>query len=562
MKHPTTFPLLQQLHGYDRGTVRSDLIAGLTTAIMLVPQGMAYAMLAGLDPIVGLYASTVPLFVYALLGTSRQLAVGPVAMDSLLVASAIGPLAAGDPALAISLAALLALMVGVLQLGMGFARMGFLVKFLSHPVIAGFTSAAALIIGLSQLGQILGIPIERSPYIHQVLLQASQHITETNLATLGIASASIGLLIGLKRYAPRVPRFLVVVVLGTLSVRLFGLDHAGVAIVGEVPGGLPFPTLDFIDPSRIGELIAIAITIALVGFMESIAAAKNFARVNHYEVDADQELIALGAANALGSAFGAYPVTGGFSRTAVNAQAGAKTGIASLFTAGTIVLTLLFLTPLFHDLPKAVLAAIIMTAVFGLIAFDEVGHLWKVSRPDLGSMAITFFATLSLGIQQGIVIGVLASVAWFVWKTSRPHVARLGRVPGTNLYRNLERYPEAAIPEGIDAIRIDAPLWFANTAFLKATVLDTVDENTRDLVIDCKAIGSVDAQALSTIEEIVHTLEERDIRIWLAGVRGPVRDALDAADLMERIGSEHVVERVHEAVDQITGAAIQPRQAS
>jgi len=538
-------PLIGQLRGYDASALRTDGVAGLTTAIMLIPQAMAYAMLAGLDPIIGLYASTVPLAVYGLLGTSRQLAVGPVAMVSLLVASGVGAIAGSDPALYTALAATLALMVGLLQWGMGLVRVGFLVTFLSHPVIAGFTSAAALIIGLSQLEHVLGVPLERSHHVHEIVLQAIEHAGQTNPLTFGIAVASMVLLIGLKRFVPNVPRFLVVVVGGTLAVWGLDLNGAGVATVGAVPGGLPAPSLPLLDPGAIRDLLPIAVTIALVGFMESISVAKNFARANRYEVDADQELKALGLANVAGSVFGAYPITGGFSRTAVNAQAGARTGLASLITAAVVTVTLLFFTPLFHFLPKAVLAAIIMTAVIGLIDIVEAKHLWKVSRADFGLMALTFVGTLTLGIEQGIVLGVLGSLAWFVWQTSRPHVAILGRLPGSTVYRSVDRYPEATTQPDVVAMRIDAPLFFANTAFLKKVVMRSVGPDVRHLIIDCKAISSVDAQALSTIEEIVDELKTRQVEIWLAGVRGPVRDAFEAAHL--ELPESHRVERVYEA---------------
>jgi len=550
------FPLLAQLGpDYLSTSLRGDLTAGLTTAIMLIPQAMAYAMLAGLEPIVGLYASTLPLLVYGLLGTSRQLAVGPVAMVSLLVASGVGALAGDDLATYTALAATLALMVGVMQWAMGMFRMGFLVKFLSHPVIAGFTSAAALIIGFSQLKHVLGVPIPRSHHFYETVWHAIELLPDTNLVALAISAVSVVALVALKRFAPGFPRFLLVVVAGALAVWGLGLEGT-VGIVGEVPSGLPRPSAPALGIGELQSLLPTAITIALVGFMESISVAKNFARQNRYEVDADQELKALGLANVVGSAFQAYPVTGGFSRTAVNAQAGARTGVASLVTAAVVVVTLLFLTPLFYYLPKAVLASIIMTAVFGLVDVAEARHLWRVSRSDLASMGLTFVATLTLGIEQGILLGVAGSLVWFIWSTSRPHVAKLGRVPGTTIYRNLARYPDAVIPDGIVALRIDAPLYFANTAFLKETIMGAVSDDTDHLVVDCKAIGSVDAQALSAIEEIIDELSHRGIRLWVAGVRGPVRDALDAAHLLDETTRQQMVERVHEAIDRIEGRTL------
>ncbi len=548
-------PLLDQLRHYDRPMLQGDVVAGLTTAVMLIPQATAYAMLAGLEPIVGLYASVVPLLVYSLLGTSRQLAVGPVAMVSLLVASAVGPLAGGDPVAYAGLAALLALLVGLLQWGMGLVGLGFLVRFLSHPVVAGFTSAAALIIGLSQLKHVLGIELARSAYVHEILGQALTRLDEVNLAALGVSAASIAVLVLLKRYAPGVPRFLVVVVAGALAVAGLGLD---VATVGEVPRGLPGFAVPPGSLGAIGDLMPMAVTIALVGFMESISVAKNFARQHQYTVDADQELVALGLANVAGAFFGAYPTTGGFSRTAVNAQAGARTGVAGLVTVGAVVLTLLFLTPLFTSVPTAVLAAIIMTAVFGLVDVATVRHLWAVDRSDLALMGITFVATLTVGIEPGILAGVGASLLSFVWRTSRPHVAVLGRLPGTEVYRNVARYPEAVRAAGVLALRVDAPLFFANTAFLKQVFDRHVaeEESLGHLVLDAKAIGSVDSQALDALVEIVDGLQRQGITVWLSGVRGPVRDALRACGLWAQVGEEHIVERVHDAVERLAPARV------
>jgi len=552
-----TLPLLSQLEHSDARSLRSDLVAGLTTAIMLIPQAMAYAMLAGLDPIIGLYASTLPIALYALLGTSRQLAVGPVAMVSLLVASGIGAIGAEDPAQVAALAALLALMVGGIQWGIGAARLGFLVKFLSHPVIAGFTSAAALIIGFSQLKHLLGLDLARSHHVHTLLLQALSQLDQVNLLTLAISGTSIALLLGLKRFAPRFPRFLLVVVGGTVLVWALGLEASGVAIVGAVPGGLPALRVPELDWATVLALAPIAITIALVSFMESISVASNFARANRYDIDADQELKALGLANVASGVFQGYPVTGGFSRTAVNGQAGAQSGVAGLVTSAVVVVTLLVLTPLFHYLPKAVLAAIIMTAVFGLVDVKEARHLARVSRSDLALMGLTFIATLTLGIEPGIGVGVAASLLWFVWRTSTPHVAVLGRLANTTIYRNVARHPDAEITPGVLALRIDAPLYFANTAFLKGIIdRHLAGQDVHHLVLDAKAIGSVDAQALDWLAQLLESLERQGVTLWLAGVRGPVRDALLASGLAAAIGVEHFVERVHQAFDLIPAGEV------
>lgn len=551
-------PLLHTLKDYDKATFKGDLTAGITTAVMLVPQGMAYAMLAGLEPITGLYASTIPTAIYALFGSSRQLAVGPVAMISLLVASAVAPLAGADPVLYAAYASLLMLMVGVMQFAMGVAKLGFLVKYLSHPVIAGFTSAAALIIGFSQLKHILGVPIKRSHHVHSIIAQALSQLGNSHGITVLIAILSIITLVVLKRYAPKWPRFLLVVAGGTLAVWGLQLEQQGVAIVGSVPGGLPMPKMVTLDMNILKALLPSAITISLVGFMESVAVAKAFARQNNYEIDANQELRALGLANLGGAWFSGYPITGGFSRTAVNGQAGAKTPMAGLLTAIFIALSLLFLTPLFHDLPKAVLAAIIMTAVFGLIDFKEAKHLWHLSKPDFALMAITFVATLSLGIEQGIGVGVAASLLWFVMASSKPHVAQLGQLPGTNIFRNIERYPNAHVHPDIVAFRLDAPLFFANTAFLIETVNEMITPQTKKVVIDAGAISHIDATGISTLVELAYALNVQDIDLWLSTVRGPVRDALAHSEFYTHIPKDHIVEQMSDAIPLVAAMSLTP----
>lgn len=554
MQQGLRLPLLHSLRTYDREAFKGDLGAGLTTAIMLVPQGMAYAMLAGLDPITGLYAAALPTAIYAFMGTSRVLAVGPVAMVSLLVAGAVAPIAGADPVLYAAHAGLLMLLVGALQFGMGMARLGFLVKYLSHPVIAGFTSAAALIIGFSQLKHILGVPIERSHHIHTIFLQAIEQASAIHVATLMIAVATVLTLLVWKKAAPRFPRFLFVVAGGTLAVWGLDLGASGVAMVGTVPRGLPSFSMPTIDLKALEALIPSALTIAFVGFMESIAVAKNFARQGGYEVDADQELRALGMANLGGAFFQGYPVTGGFSRTAVNAEAGAVTGLAGLVTAFVVAMALLFLTPLFFYMPKAVLAGIIMTAVFGLIDVREAKHLWKVARPDLVLMGVTFVATLTLGIELGIGVGVGASLLWFVISNARPHVAVLGRLPNSTLYRNLDRYPDATVTDGVIALRIDGPLFFANTAFLTDTVAEMVEKNSDPIsavIVEAGAIGSVDASGAAAVVDLGASLKSRGIELWLSTVRGPVLDALVLGGIHDAVPAHHIVASVHDALVRI-----------
>lgn len=546
-------PLLRSLRGYDKTMLQGDATAGMTVAVMLIPQGMAYAMLAGLPPIIGLYASTLPLVVYALFGTSRQLAVGPVAMVALMVASAVGSLAEPGSSEYVAYAVLMMLLVGVIQLAMGVARLGFLVNFLSHPVVSGFTSAAALIIGFSQLGHLLGVSIPRSHHVHEVLVGAVQKLSEVHPFTVSLGLGSIVLLLALKRWNPRFPGALTVVVLGTLLVAGLGLHQRGVAIVGDVPKGLPPLGIPSLDVEVLRALGPSALAIALVGFMESVSVAKAFARKNRYEIDANRELMALGAANLAGALVQGLPVTGGFSRTAVNAQAGAKTGLASLITAAMIVVTLLLFTPLFYYLPTAVLAAIIMVAVFGLIDLAEVKHLYRVKKSDLGLLLVTFVATLGLGIEAGIGAGVAASLGVVIFRTTRPHTAELGRMPGSHVYRSIKRHPEAETFEGVLVVRVDAQFYFGNVTFLKETLqrmLDKARTPVRAVVINAATINHLDSSADSALHEIASDFREHGIELFFANVRGPVMDVMERSGLVERVGLDRFAMSVHRAVLQ------------
>jgi SulP family sulfate permease len=517
---------------------------------MLIPQGMAYALIAGLPPIYGLYASLVPLVVYALFGTSRQLAVGPVAMVSLLVAAAVGPLAGGDTQAYIGLALLLSLMVGALQFVLGAARFGFLVNFLSHPVLAGFTSAAAFIIGLSQLKHLLGISIERSHYVHEILWTAVQKAGDVHGLTLALGLGSILLLVGLRAWKASFPGALAAVAATTVAVWAFDLADAGVAIVGQVPSGLPAPTLPPLNMGAVESLVPSALAIGLVGFMESIAVAKVYASRHRYEVDANQELIGLGLANVAGAFFSAYPTTGGLSRTAVNDQSGARTNLAAIFSAGVIALTLVFLTPLFYYLPKAVLAAIVMVAVFGLIEWEEAVYLWRVDRTDLALMGVTFVATLGLGIEQGILTGVIVSLGAVIYQTSKPHTAIMGRLPETSTYRNLRRNPEALTQSHVVVARMDADLYFANASAFKDLILELElnDPVLQTIVVDMYPVNQIDSTGAEALRDVIESCQRNDITLLLAGVKGPVRDVLDDAGISDLLGTEHFFLEVHGAV--------------
>lgn len=552
-------PALEWLPKYSNKDLKGDLSAGLTVGVMLIPQGMAYSMLAGLPPIYGLYASIVPLILYAILGTSRQLAVGPVAMVSLLVASGVGAIAEPGSAEFISLAIVLALMVGIFQLTLGVMRLGFLVNFLSHPVISGFTSAAALIIGFSQLKHLLGVDIQRSHHVHEILLQAAEQIGDTNLYTFIVGIVGIGIILALKKinkkFKINIPGPLIAVVFGIMAVWTMGLSEAGVKIVQDVPDGLPAPIIPAFDWANIQELFPIALTISLVGFMESIAVAKAIqSKHKNYKIVPNQELIGLGIANIGGAFFQAFPTTGGFSRTAVNDQAGARTGMASILSALLIILTLLFLTPLFYYLPKAILASVIMVAVFGLIDYKEAIHLWKSDRRDFWMLIITFVATLSLGIEQGIGLGVVLSLILIIYQTTRPHLAVLGKIPGTNHYRNIKRFEDLEQRTDAIIVRFDAQLYFANTTFFKEQMeklIKSAGPDLKALILDAESITGIDSSAMHALEEVVDELKEKEIDFYICDVKGPVRDALKRGHVTEKIGEDHFFISVQNAVDYL-----------
>ncbi len=533
-------PAVGWLRRYKREDLGGDFSAGLIVAVMLIPQGMAYAMLAGLPPVVGLYASTIPLILYALFGSSRHLAVGPVALVSLLTLTGVSALAKPGSGEFVALAALLALMVGVIQFGLGLLRAGFVVNFLSHAVISGFTSAAAIVIGLSQLKHLLGVDLESTNSVFILLWQAAQKLGEVNLITLAIGLASIAALVLFRKVAPRFPAPLLVVTLSTLAVYVFGLQDRGVGIVGDVPQGVPSFAFPAFGLDSVTSLLTIALTISFVGFMESIAVAKSIANREKYKVDANRELVSLGLANVAGSMFSAYPVTGGFSRSAVNYQSGARTPLASIITAVLIVMTLLFFTPLFYYLPNAVLAAIVMVAVYGLIDFMEPVKLFKVKKVDGWTLLITFAATLLIGIEQGILVGVAFSLALFVWRSAYPHTTEVGYLPEEDVFRNVTRYPEAQTFPNTLVVRVDASLYFANAAFWENWLNDAVLDRPelRYIILDFSAVNDIDAVALQTLEDLMESLKERDIEVHIAGMKGLVRDIVQRAGWNKKFGTD------------------------
>ena len=450
-------PILEWLPNYKSSLFKGDLIAGITVGIVLIPQGIAYALIAGLPPIYGLYCALVPQILYAIFGSSRQVAIGPVAMDSLIVATGVSTLALAGSESYISIAILLALLVGVIQFLLGVFSLGFIVNFLSKPVITGFTSAVALIIGLNQFRNLFGVDFFQSDQLQYIVVDIWKQFSTFNTHTTVIGLASVVLIIFLRMINKKIPSALLVVILGILIMRFFGTSFNDVAIVKEIPSGLPFFGVPEFELDQIKELLPIALTLVMVGFLETISIGKSLeAKQDEYRIRPNQELIALGLSNIFGSFFKAYPSTSSFSRSAINAESGAKTGMASLISVLMVVITLLFLTPLFYYLPKTVLAAIIIVAVFNLINVKEASYLWSVNKLDFWLMVSTFIATLCLGIEYGIIVGVGLSLIVLIYRTSKPYVTELGKVPNSNFYRNKNRFEEVVLDDDILVFRFDA----------------------------------------------------------------------------------------------------------
>ena len=551
-------PAVGWLKTYSKLQFRGDLVAGLTVGVMLIPQGMAYSMLAGLPPIYGLYASTVPLIVYALFGTSRQLAVGPVAMVSLLIASGVSQIAEGNPDLYLSYSILLALLVGLIQFSMGLFRLGFLVNFLSHPVISGFTSAAAIIIGLSQVKHLLGVSLPRTSHIHDTLSNIVLKLSEVHVPTLILGSASIILLLFIKKYLKKIPGPIIAVLIAVVITWFFRLDESGISILQSVPGGLPSIKIPLVDFAIIGKLFGVALPIALIGYMESIAVAKAIqAKKKNYVLSSNQELIGLGLANIGGAFFQAFPTTGGFSRTAVNDQAGAQTGMASIISAFLIILTLLFLTPLFYYLPKAILAAVIMVAVFGLIDVKEPKALFISDKRDFVLLLVTFILTLVMGVEIGILTGVFLSLVMVVYSAAYPHMAVLGKLKDTRIYRNVERFEQAEEREDVLIVRVDAQMFFANASYIHDYINEKADsrKGLKLIILSMEAVSQIDSSAMHMIKDLISEYKNQKVAIYMVSSNGPVRDKLKANGVIDCLGEYHFFNFVDEAMDFYSSGA-------
>lgn len=549
-----SLPILDWGRRYNRDTLVSDVVAAIIVTIMLIPQSLAYALLAGLPPEVGLYASVAPLLLYAVFGTSRVLAVGPVAVVSLMTAAAIGEHAvAGSPqywAVAITLAFL----SGVMLLIMGVLRLGFLANFLSHPVISGFISASGLLIAASQLKTLMGVKAEGHNFIDlaQALISQLPHIHVLTLVVGVLATAFLfWVRKGLKpllirmgfnaRLADVLAKAGPVAAIAVTALLAWVLDWKGqgLRVVGSVPQGLPPLTLPVWDPALWQSLAMPALLISVVGFVESVSVGQTLAAKRRQRIEPDQELVALGASNLSAAFTGGFPVTGGFARSVVNFDAGAQTPAAGVYTALGITLASLFLTPALYFLPQATLSATIIVAVLSLVDLGMLKRTWAYSRTDFVAVLTTLLATLAQGVEVGLVVGVAVSLLLFLYRTSRPHIAEVGLVPGTEHFRNILRHEVAVSPQLV-SLRVDESLYFANARALEDRINDLVAERPqlKHVVLQCSAINDVDASALESLEAVDHRLRDAGIVLHLSEVKGPVMDRLQATEFVARLSGK------------------------
>ncbi|MFN5136629.1 MAG: SulP family inorganic anion transporter [Pseudanabaena sp.] len=564
-------PALNWLKNYQSKHLFGDITAGIIVTSLLIPQGMAYALLAGLPPQIGLYASILPAIIYPLLGTSQVLAVGPVAVDSLMVAAAIAKLAPQGSSEYLALAIALAFLVGIIEIGMGVLRMGFLVNFLSRSVISGFISGAAIIIGFSQVKHLLGLKIPSTESFIELLTLILGKITEVNWVTLSLGLSSIAILLYfnqplvklLKRQGWSEQRILpisksaplLVVILGTLLVSVFQWDRvAGVKIVGMVPLGLPPLSIPSFDLQTWRSLLPAALAIALVGYMEGFSGAQALASKRREKIDPNQELIAFGAANMSAAFTGGYPVTGGVSRSVVNFAAGANTGLASIITGILVAITVMFFTSWFYFLPQTCLAATIITAVYKLIDFATLKRMWNYDKADAIAWLVTFSAVLGLGVEKGIIFGAIVALSLHLWHTSRPHIAIVGRLGESEHFRNVLRYEVKTSPQVL-AIRVDASLYFANAKYMENFLSREISDrpDVTSVVLVCSAVNLIDASALEVLESLIADLKSIGINFCFSEVKGPVMDKLLNIGFVDYVGRDHFFLSTDIAMRELAG---------
>lgn len=548
-------PIAGWLPDYSLDEGRGDLQAGLTVGVMIIPQAMAYAVLAGVPPIYGLYASLVPLLVYPLFGSSRQLAIGVNAIPMIIVATGLSGLAARQSPEYVGLVIVLTALVGLVEMVMGFARLGFLANLLGRPVISGLTMAAGLIIIASQLGSFLGIPGEGAGHYNVAvqLWETAHRLEAVHLPTLVVGAGCVVLVASFQAWKPLFPGELAMLVVATAASALLNLNEMGVAVVGEVPRGLPSLRIPPFEAGLLEALWPTVVTLAMVQFLKVVSLGRIFAARHKYTIDPNRELLGIGAANLAGSFFQAIPTAGSFSRSPVNDRAGARTPLSNVAAAGVVALTLLFLTPIFRYLPVPALAALIMVAAAGLLDVRSLRELFRTKPSDGWVSVFTFAAILAIGIQEGILLGVAAAVLVILYRLSRPHVAELGHVPATHQFRSLDRFEDAQRIPGLLVLRVEAGFSFFNADFFKEYILSRSQgsRHIRAVIIDGSPINYLDSTAIDALVEVVNSLGDRGVDIHLTGLKGPVRDVVENSGLADQLGADHFHMSPHYAVVDI-----------
>ncbi|RMH80908.1 MAG: SulP family inorganic anion transporter [Acidobacteria bacterium] len=546
------FPFLKWLKVYNRQTFASDFIAGLTVAVVLVPQSMAYALIAGLPPVYGLYAASIPVIVAALFGSSAQLATGPVAIVAFLTFVSLSGFAKPGEEKFIELAILMAFLVGAVQLILGVFRLGFLVNFVSQAVVVGFTNAAAIIIATTQVPALLGIKVEQKELIFQNVYEILKNLTNTNPYTLVVGAVSIVLIVGLRKVYRNFPSALLTVVLFTALSFAFSFENYGIKVVGEIPKGLPFPSLPSIDLDLLDTLVGKAIVIALVGFMEAYAIAKVIASQTKQRLDVNQELIGQGLANLLGSFFKSFPVSGSFSRSAVNFQSGAKTGMSNIVSASFVIATIFFLAPLLYYLPRAVLSAVVITAVINLIKPKYFIHLWKTNRYDGISAIATFGMSFVMKPDYALFIGMFLSLSLFLWRSLHPRIVRMARDPVSKTFVNAEAHNIPTCPQ-IEMVRPEASLYYANVENVLQDFEYIVSEKPalKYLVVDGESINYMDGTALEALENFLDDLRKRRVNLVFVNVKSPVKEAMERSGFLSKLGKENILPSKGYAVGEL-----------
>ncbi len=562
-------PLVGSLRGYNRESMLSDLIAGLVVTVMLIPQSLAYALLAGVPAEVGMYASILPLVAYAIFGTSRTLSVGPVAIASLMTAVALGKVAETGSSDYVSAAVLLAFLSGGFLIALGVLRLGFLANFLSHTVVSGFITASGILIALSQMKHIVGVKAQGDTFF-ELLISLLQHLRDVNYYALTVGVGVVCFLFWARRgaaglmaqwgvdlntaqlVAKAAP--VVGIIVTIAGAVIFDLDAKGVALVGEVPAGLPDLHLPVFSLAMVELLIVPAMAISIIGYVESISVGKTLGAKRGQRVDGNQELVGLGAANLASSFSGGFPVTGGFSRSVVNFDAGASTQIAGILAAIGIALASLFLTPVLFYLPQATLAATIIVAVTGLIDVSIITKTWKLSKSDFYAVALTILGTLVFGVEAGVAAGVLVSLCLYLYRTSKPHIAEVGLIEGTEHFRNILRHKVSTRPE-ILSLRVDENLFFANAGYLEEYIHSALENNpeVRHLVLMCSACNTIDYSALEVLEAINGHLRNLNITFHLSEVKGPVMDYIKDTGFLEHL-TGHVYLSQYQAYMDLSGS--------